>query len=248
MTNAEARAWAERFWQSAGVHDSFPRSLERAVSWAVPLAIVKLPSLRLSELRTWLRNKGLRVEFRGPDRSLRACLIAKHGRGVVILDGTDPEADCRFSLAHEVAHFLLDYLHPRERASEALGPSCVDVLDGLRVATVEERFAGILKGVTLDTHVHLLERSAAGQIDRMSVLDAEDRSDRLALELLAPRNIVLQRLEAAGIRWQATSALRRTEELLIDDFGLPSGIAENYARFLVSARRSSSTFREWLGA
>lgn len=246
MTNAEARAWADRFWQAAGIVESFPRALEQAISWAVPLAIVKLPRLGLSELRRWLLHKGVTLELGGADRPLRACLIARQGRGVVILDGTDAEDDRRFSLAHEVAHFMLDYVQPRERASQALGPGALEVLDGVRVPTVEERLAGVLKGVTLEVHVHLLERSAMGDVDQLNVLDSEDQADRLALELLAPRHVVLQRLEAAGVRWRDVSALGVAVAVLTADFGLPIGVADNYGRFLVSARRSSGTFREWL--
>lgn len=217
------------------------------MSWAVPLAIMKLPRLGLSELRTWLRHRGLTVGLSGPDRPLRACLIARHGRGIVVLDGTDKEDDRRFSLAHEVAHFLLDYLQPRERAVHALGPAALDILDGVRPATIQERVAGVLKGVTLNVHVHLLERSGAGDVDRLSVLDAEDSADRLALELLAPRDAVLQRLSAAAVQWRDPSALDRAVVILKGDFGLPRSAADSYARFLVSNRLAHTTFREWLG-
>src|SRR6188768_3276518 len=100
MTDAEARARADRFWRCAGVCETFPRSLERAVLWAVPLAVMKLPRLGLSELRTWLRHRGQSVSLDGPDRPLRACLIARNGRGIVVLDGTDTEDERRLSLAH----------------------------------------------------------------------------------------------------------------------------------------------------
>jgi hypothetical protein len=164
-----------------------------------------------------------------------------------VLNGTDKEDDRRFSLAHEVAHFILDYLQPRERAVHALGPTALDVLDGVRPATLQERVAGVLKGITLEVHVHLLGRSAAGDVDSFGVLDAEDRADRLALELLAPCDVVLRRLSANAVQWRDPSALDNAVTILQGDFGLPRGVAESYARFLVSNRRAPATFREWLG-
>ena len=247
MTDAEARARADRFWRCAGVCETFPRSLERAVLWAVPLAVMKLPRLGLSELRTWLRHRGQSVSLDGPDRPLRACLIARNGRGIVVLDGTDTEDERRLSLAHELAHFLLDYLEPRERAVSAFGPTALEILDGIRPPSIQERVAGVLKGVTVNVHLHILERSVTGDVNRLNVLDAEDRADRLALELLAPRDVVLQQLSEMGVQWSAHAAVDKAAAVLTNRFGLPAAVADNYGRFLVSSRRAHTTFRDWLG-
>ena len=121
MTDQEAARWAQRFWRLVGRAEPFPRSLESSVAWALPLAIVKLPHLGLSELRSWLSRKGIRPHIVGPDRPLRACLLARAGRGLVVLEGSDPEEERRVSLAHEASHFLVDYVYPRQKALEALG-------------------------------------------------------------------------------------------------------------------------------
>jgi hypothetical protein len=218
------------------------------VSWALPLAIVKLPDLRFTQLKKWLVDQRVTVALQGRDRLLHACLIARNGRGIVLLDGTDADDDRRFSLAHETAHFLLDYLKPRKDAVARLGTAGGDILDGKRLPTIDERLTGLFSGLELKAHVHLLERSADGQIERQRELEAEDRADRLALELLAPRRLVLQLLEADKVRWTDASALKLAEKALMAQFGLPVPVAVNYARFLVAGRRGSSTFREWLGS
>jgi hypothetical protein len=91
-----------------------------------------------------------------------------------------------------------------------------------------------------------MERSAAGGVDRLEVLEAEDRADAIALELLAPRQAVLQRLELREIPLRDDAAFRTATKILEDDFGLPSEIAEQYGRTLVLNRRSTRSFREWL--
>lgn len=248
MTDQEAARWAQRFWRLAGRTEPFPRSLELSVAWALPLAIVKLPHLGLAGLRNWLSKMGIRLRVGGSDRPLRACLLAKTGRGLVVLDGSDPEEERRVSLAHEVSHFLVDYAYPREKVLEALGEAGREVLDGLRGPTLQERLTGVLRGVEVGVYAHLMERSAVGEANRLEVVAAEDRADRIALELLAPRQIVLERLQARRIPWPEHAAAIAATEILVDEFGLPPAIAKEYGRYLVLGRRSTRGFREWLGA
>ena len=244
----EAAWWAESFWRLVGREEAFPRSLESSVALALPLAVVKLPNLGLAELRGWLSTRGIRVHMRGPDRRLRACLLAKAGRGLLVVEGSDPEDERRVSVAHEVAHFLVDYLHPRQRALQALGEAGREVLDGFRAPTLEERLTGVLRGVEVAVYAHLMERSATGEVNRLEILAAEDRADRVALEMLAPRQIVLDRLEARKIRWREDSAVETAMNLLTAEFGIPLAVAQGYGRALVLSRRTGRTFREWLGA
>lgn len=248
MTDSEAAAWAERFWALAGALEPFPRSLESPVAWAVPLAIVKLPHLALSDLRLWCTERGIGVHLPGKDRPLRACLLARGGRGLVVLDGIDPEDERRYSLAHEVAHFMVDYLQPRQRTLEVLGEAARDVLDGCRPPTLEERLTGLLRGVELGVYADLMERSPSIEVTRPETLEAEDRAERIALELLAPREVVLARLAQRRVRWREVGALGVARRMLMQEFGLPSGAAEEYGRRLVLSRRAARSFREWLGA
>ena len=125
---ADIRDWAERFWLLAGKPEPFPRSLETSVLRALPLVIVKLPRLDVERINDYLQDRGLNLQCLAASRRLRGCLLARSGSGIVFLDGTDPADELRFTLAHEVAHFLLDHLQPRQRAVKALGPAIQDVL------------------------------------------------------------------------------------------------------------------------
>lgn len=115
MTSVDEQAAA--FWRRVGDPPSFPRDLEAAILWGLPLAIVKLPRLRPGAVDDWFRRRGRAHGVGGADRALRACLVAFRGRGVIFLDAADAAAEFRFSLAHEAAHFIVDYLVPRERFS-----------------------------------------------------------------------------------------------------------------------------------
>lgn len=66
MIDREPAFWAERFWSLVGRTEPFPRSLESSVGWALPLAIVKLPRLGLSELQRWLLKRDIHLHVAGP--------------------------------------------------------------------------------------------------------------------------------------------------------------------------------------
>lgn len=247
MFDKEIVRCAEKFWRLAGNYEPFPRSLEDPILWTLPVAIVKLPHLGLKEIQRWLQERNIVLDFRTPSRTLRACLIAKAGKGIIFLDGCDTRDEQRLSLAHELAHYLKDYLEPREKAFRSFGEKIRDVLDGVRPPMPEERLAGILKGVPLGVFTDLIERSCAGDVNRMDILSAEDFADQLSLELLAPHHTVVRHLEAHGIVWKSDNANDLCCHMLANDFGLPSDVARKYGDILIMTRRQPRSFREWLG-
>src|SRR5439155_23441742 len=133
---------ARVFWEKARETEPFPRRLRRPIARAVRLSVVLLPRLSLRAAFDWLQNCGLVCELPGADRPLRACLVARGGHGVALVDGSDGDAEQRFSIAHELAHFLRDYWNLRRRILKRLGAEALQVLDGDREATAQERFHG----------------------------------------------------------------------------------------------------------
>jgi hypothetical protein len=246
VNDHEAMTWAEEFWRLAGRDEPFPRSLEPSLPWALPVILVKLPLLGLLDVRHWLEERDIPFQCSACDRDLEACLVARAGHGLVFLDAGDPPDVQRFALAHEIAHFLIDYLGQRQKALERLGERIREVLDGCRPATREERLSGVLRGVELGTFTHLMGRSAAGDVERLEVLAAEDRADRVALELLAPYRVVVDRLKALGVRWRDPSAVLTAEEILVQEFGLPVAASSSYSRLLIRSRRLPRSFQEWM--
>lgn len=215
---------AAAFWEAAGGPEPFPRDLRAPIARALPLAVVLLPRLRVTGLDAWLRARGIACGTDLADRPLRACLVARAGHGLVFLDGADGDDDQRFSLAHELAHFLRHYLQPRRTAREHLGAGILEVLDGERPPRHEERVHALLAGIQVGYHVHLMERRegrpASAVIER-----AEREADLLAFELLAPATAVLAALPASpGVDRQA-----RAVGALRERFGFPAGAAQRYA-------------------
>lgn len=214
---------AGRFWADAGGPPAgFPRDLEPPAAFAVPLTVVERPGLRVGTVIDHLRGRRVPVGFDEPDRPLRAALYCWGGFGTVFLDRDDPPDERRFSFAHELAHFLRDYADPRRRVTHALGPAAVEVLDGLRPPTTDERLHATLRCRPLTPHCHLMGRDTDGRPRSEDERRAEADADRLACELLAPAEL-----------FHAETDREEVARRLVADFGLPAAVAHDYALLLL---------------
>ena len=240
----------DEFWEAVLYGpQSFPRDLAYAASIALPVVTKELPGLSLSGVNGWLVARGIAESIEGLDRPLRGCLLAYGGHGFLLVDKDDSVDEKRFTTAHELAHFLLDYREPRRRAVEALGDGIVPVLDSVRPPTSTERLHAILSTVPLGLHVALMERTSVGGYTARATLDAEDRADRLALELLAPSADALNAISAlAGSREVGhTERQQQAAQLLGSRYGLPEEQAQAYAKWLLKDTERKSGIRDWLG-
>jgi hypothetical protein len=221
---------ASAFWARAGEREPFPRNLRHSIAKAVPLTVVLLPGLSIDAVLKWLQRSGIVCDLGTENRPLRACLVARYGHGVAFVDGSDAEAEQRFSLAHELAHFLRDYWQVRQQVANRVGPAALEVLDGVRPATREERLDALLTNTGMGLRVHLMERDVNGNPASGTIADAERSADRLAYELLAPAGDVL----AGGLT--TTKDRPAIEEALRTVYGLPRRQASQYAGLLVPSR------------
>lgn len=234
---------ARDFWLLVGSEPPYPRDLEEAVVWALPLDVRKVARLKVSDVEAVARKVGLPYRFGGGDRRLCGCLLAYNSSGVIFLDTADTQDERRFTLAHELAHFLLDYQAPRERALTALGEGIRPVLDGLRPATVEERIHAVMSDAPLGVLSHLMERPSGG-MPSSAALSVESRADRMALELLAPTASVSK--EAHRLRdLTYNERLSRLRHTLEGKYGLPTATAGWYAGTMLR-KSGASSFRDWL--
>jgi hypothetical protein len=236
---------ADQFWHAAGISPTFPRELERAVAWVMPIAILKIPNLWTRDVEDCLRRRQLPLLSVTEDRPLHGCVYAYAGKGLIIVNGTDEIDELRFTIAHELAHFLLNYQVPRNRAIDKLGPEITDVLDGLRAARTIERVDAVLSGVLLGIYSHFMHREDVK--DGSTIVAAESRADRLAVELLAPEEAV-RRLLPRGFYdrtfQRRVGSLRR---LLKMRFGLPRSVAASLASRICREWFGGPSAREWLG-
>jgi hypothetical protein len=217
------------FWQLCGEVEPFPRNLERPIALALPVTIVKLPHLRLRHIESWLRRRGITFLFNCQSRAVRGCLIACGGEGLVFIDGADHDDERRFTVAHETAHFIVDYWQPRHKAMRRFGNLITEVLDGLRPPSVNERLGALLANTPIGIHIDLMERrDMEGEL-----WEIENRADKIALALLAPPEAVLSEVDLSAARFDQRQA--DAVAVLREGFGLPASIAKSYSLSLLAA-------------
>lgn len=242
MTALWVHEVADAFWSDAGgAPAAFPRQLDDAIGEALPVAHYELPHLSVAGIDGWLADHGVPDRLAMPNRPLRACMVVTQGVGVLFLDANDDPEERRFSLAHEVAHFLVEYAAPRDEAQARLGGGIVDVLEGRRLPSLDERVGALLSGVSLSLRLHLMERTPDGHLPGRDVSAAERRADDLALELLAPSDDVRATVPPWATRPEVEAALHGR-------YGLPRDVAASYARRLSPEPPGGSLFQRLLSA
>jgi hypothetical protein len=227
--DSESQETIDNFWEMAGGQEAFPRALERSLSIALPVALVKLPHLDLRTIENYLSRRNVRYSFDCENREVRGCLVGFGGKGVIFVDGTDTPEEMRVTIAHEIAHYLTDYHQPRTKASMKYGVSILEVFDGLREPSLDERVYSVLSGISIGMYADLMDRSNSLDLD--TTWSVENRADKIALALLAPPDSVLGMADLSGKLFQ----IRRDEivSILRSSFGLPSYIALSYGSDLL---------------
>jgi hypothetical protein len=194
------------------------------LGWLPNLHLVEVPHLTLAHAGEHFARYGIPCPLPVNDRRLAGCFGGHCGIGVILLDPTLPLAELLFTLAHEVAHYLRDFDAPRRKLAARLGVRALEVLDGLRPATLTERLAGVLRNVAVGCQTHFLDRDRWGRTVTTEADDAEDAADRLAYELLAPVDVLLT---------QPPMDREQLVRRLLAEFAFPATEAQKYAAILV---------------
>jgi Zn-dependent peptidase ImmA (M78 family) len=216
---------------------SFPRMMNRV--WVLLVVHVEpMPQITPEKVKTWLSKAGLRVDHSYFERHMHGCMAADGGFGFIFYDSTDEAHVQNFTVAHELGHFVLEYLLPRERAQLALGERALQVFDNGHEPSAGEALYSILGGIPLNQD-SVMDRSAEGEIERGAIDEAEYRADRVAFELLAPAEYVLPRMK--GLSREEAVTLLETQ------FGLPRLKARAYAHLLLGSENQGFCIRKYLG-
>jgi Zn-dependent peptidase ImmA (M78 family) len=249
--NEMAEPWirdaAHEFWIAARQSNKpFPRDLESAIAWVLPLALLKVPHLWVRHVQAALAQRLLPFPSDFQDRPLHGCICAYSDRGLIIVDGADPADELRFTLAHELAHFVFDYRRPRARAIERFGIDISSVLDGLREPTANERVDAILSNTPIGFYGHFMHRHNSGG-PTPATLASETHADAFALELLAPETLVRERLPRGFFKKPFEESVKSLNRVLVRHFDLPRHVATQHASRLCRLWLGGPSVREWLG-
>ena len=246
MMTSFARQLVADFWERVGYEEAFPRRLEQPIMSNTPVFIVKVHHQRLDPayIENRLRRRGIRLPTRceiAPN-TMRGCLVAFKGEAAIFLNGTLSPEETRVIIAHEFGHYLGDYEWPRMRAVRHFGDGILNVLDGVRPATTQERLGAALADVQVGAYVHYMDRSLDSEISTL-VDVVEDTAHIIGAELLAPWKEVVKEVHSGGHGFDRAGIMG----ILRQRFGLPEPYANWYAGRLESEIQRERSFCDILG-
>lgn len=238
---------AKGFWKSAGGNNTFPCDISGAVNLALPIDIVSLSELSLNKIQAWLIERKVFLDVEIDDRLLHGFILISRGTGFIFVNGTDTEEERRYTIAHEASHFLLDYKLLRENAVKKLGEGILQVMDGYREPTIEERIDGTLISVSIKPYTHLLEKLGDGTFENTEILNSENDADELALELLAPHTAVIKDTNPNRNKISFYDFKNQCYQILRSKYLIPDSIAEAYSSKLAYVATGAPSLLSKLG-
>jgi Zn-dependent peptidase ImmA (M78 family) len=236
------------FWQNRNpsIRD-YPLQLE-SILWMHRLEVIQIPNLDVNGVYTWLNKQNAIIpnSVRGQSRAIFGCLVAYGGAGYIFVDSNANGSEKLFTIGHEIGHFIRDYLFPRKKAFTVFGKSIEDVLNGVREPTAEERVRGILSNVNVNFYTDLLLRDENNQIVNDDTNVSEIMADAIALELIAPHRMVLEKSKVISNRHLRQYIETETLRSLIEYFNLPEKIAYIYSMRIAQYFQKQETVKDWL--
>lgn len=235
---------ASKFWEPFLAHKLYPIDIDRIVAFSdLPIIIVQLPDLTIKAVQQWTVQHNFPVSFSAEDRLLHGFLLAHEGHGVIFVNGTDPPEERRYTVAHEIAHFLLDYHLQRQRLVRIFGETIIELLDGKRLPSLSERLQILTTDLPSPFLSHHLDSNTITAYDRCLVWKAEQRVDALATEILAPYKEVVQEI-GSNNNAQAGYQFELISNLLSEKFGLPATVSQTYAKYISQHIRRNTSGRK----
>jgi Zn-dependent peptidase ImmA (M78 family) len=238
---------AKDFWKIAGGNNVFPCDITGAVNLVLPIDIVSLSGLSLKKIQTWLNERRIFLDLEIDDRLLHGFILISRGTGFIFVNGIDAEEERRYTIAHEASHFYLDYKRPREIAVKKLGEGILEVMDGYRKPTIEERIDGTLNSISIKAYTHLLEKVGDGTFANVDILNSENEADALALELLAPSLTVIRDANPNRNKISFYDFKNHCYQILRSKYLIPASIAEAYSSKLAYLGTGSPSLVSKLG-
>ncbi len=243
---ADAEYWANWFWHHAGGRSSYPADIRYATTCALPVSVMEIADLTTSTAADYFELPQDEHIPSAGERNLHGCIAVRPRGATILVEIHDEDAQKRFTIAHEVAHYIIEVHRHQERAARMMDDGYVEVLYGSRKATPNERIDACLYNVRSSPITHFMDRTPSGEYGCGQTLRAECAADLLATEILAPRATLMDSLSPhrrLPFRQLVDTAIHLSEHR----FGLPSAIAESYGNRVIWQWRGGQSISEKFG-
>ncbi|HQR09069.1 MAG TPA: hypothetical protein PLN21_19765, partial [Gemmatales bacterium] len=159
---------AATFWEPIPERSSFPRDLERYLPLHYQASIKSLPGLTVQRVDEWLSTNGIGSTGPSNSRRLDGCIIAQKGLAILFIDAALSVDERRMIVAHETAHYWIDYEVPRRRMKLRYGDGGLQILDQERPAETVEILMATAVGASIQAfyHYHFKEHKQETEVEQ----------------------------------------------------------------------------------
>jgi hypothetical protein len=226
---------AAAFWKPIPERNYFPRDLEQYLPLHYQASIETLPGLTVQRVHEWLSAKGIASTNPSNKRRLDGSIIAQKGHAILFIDAALSLDARRMIVAHETAHYWIDYELPRRRMKLRYGNGGMQALDQERAPEIVEILMATAMGAPIQAFYHYQFK------EHKQETEVEQRANTLACLLIAPRREVLSRAKICRMSRDDES---KWLELLHHGFGIPENWGRGYLPLLLRNFRERS-FSSW---
>lgn len=233
---------AREFWATTKSEFRFNYDIINVVESALNVQLIRMPQLCPIKINSWLNSQHMDLQIENKGQNLHGALLIQNGTVLMFIDTTENATWQRYTLAHQVSRFLLEYQMPREQAILTLGKEIAGVLKGNDDASVTELVQSAFNDVSNKAYTLLIEKkeNSAASYQEPSLTD--NPADFLALELLAPRYQIIQETASKSVFLSYAGFKRKCRELLIGKYRIPTEIAHKYACELAGSVTNGPSF------
>lgn len=238
---------ARKFWATTQAEFRYDYDIVKAVESSLNVHLIRMQQLNPTKIISWLASHNMDIPFESKATHLNGALLIKNDNVIMFIDAAENAVQQRYTLAHQVSHFLLNYQMPKERAIMTLGKEIAQVLSGNTEASVTQLVQSTVSNITGNVYTLLIEKWDESTSFDWELLRTKDPAVSLTLELLAPRYQIINETASVGARLRYSPFKRKCQELLIDKYRIPSEIAHKYASELAGSVTSGPSFLSKLG-
>lgn len=218
-------------------------ALTNATAQVDRLLVKYIRNLTRRGIEAWLNRSQIKVHLPMPDQALYGFLYVQNEMVIIFLEADADPKERKFTLAHELAHYLLEYVWPQQQAIRVLGQGAASLFSKRRLPDLKERVWGTLHDLPLYPRKDLLSNKQMDAAGRLALAAAENNADMLAFELMAPFEL-LRSCEQQG---NHRATFMYIHNLLQTVFDFPPTQAQIYAQLTTDRLLGRASVQELLG-
>ena len=216
--------------------------LNKAIDYLDQVILEFIPDLTIEKFFRKFRHPFQNSSPSKPEIPLHGIVEVIDGLGIIGINDSDPPNEQVFTLAHELAHYLIEQMVPEKRMDQCKEKLKLVGRRAIDKTHIMDHLIGILRNLEVAPLRHYLTRGNLSGEQYLRIAHAETNADRLAFELLAPFSELIGAVDSGSY----VRTREKTYDVLVNDFHFPMGPANHYSGIVAERLYRGPSIKEWL--